>query len=118
MVYFAPRFKDCILQYHVNELDDSQFWRDVRNMEIPASSKQKINLFSEAGKIFREQDELFAEVSWLQVMVGQSIMPKDYHPFANSLPDVELIDGMHRLKSAPLSPMPTHDEFLAQVCRR
>jgi tryptophan 7-halogenase len=110
-----------ILHYHLNERNDSQFWRDLRNMEVPASLKHKMELFRESGKIFREQDELFHEISWLQVMVGQGITPRDYHPLANTIPDAELIEmlkNMQKLKRTPVAQMPSHDTFIAQVCGR
>lgn len=110
-----------ILHYHVNERTDSQFWRDLRNMEIPESLAHKINLFRATGKIFREQDDLFLESSWLQVMLGQGIVPRDYHPLANGLSGTELTEmlrNMKRIKNSPLEHIPSHDEFLRQVCAK
>lgn len=110
-----------ILHYHLNERTDGQFWRDLRNMNIPSSLAHKIKLFQETGKIFREQDDLFLESSWLQVMLGQGIVPQDYHPLANGLSEPDLIDmlgNMKKIKQSPLHHLPNHDEFLAQVCKR
>lgn len=110
-----------ILHYKVNERTDSQFWRDLRNMEIPESLSHKINLFKYTGKIFREQDDLFLESSWLQVMLGQGIMPRDYHPLANGLsaPELtEMLANMKKIKQSPLEHIPSHDDFLKQVCGR
>ncbi|GGY61175.1 tryptophan halogenase [Cellvibrio zantedeschiae] len=110
-----------ILHYHVNERTDSQFWRDLRNMEIPESLTHKINLFRATGKIFREQDDLFLESSWLQVMLGQGIVPRDYHALADNLsePDLmSLLANMKKIKQSPLEQIPSHDEFLRQVCAR
>ena len=45
-------------------------------MEIPDSLTQKIELFRETGRVFRRNEELFAENSWVQVMMGQGIMPQ------------------------------------------
>jgi tryptophan halogenase len=105
-----------ILHYHVNERDDSGFWRDLRQMEIPSSLQHKIDLFSQTGKLFREQNDLFLESSWLQVMLGQGIEPKDYHPLANNMDKKRLfamLSQMEQLKQEPLSKLPTHDQFLA-----
>lgn len=109
-----------ILHYHVNERTDSRFWRDLRAMEIPESLAHKINLFRTTGKIFREQDDLFLESSWLQVMLGQGILPGDYHPLANGVSETDLMDmlgNMRKIKQSPLSHLPSHDEFLMQVCK-
>ncbi len=108
-----------ILHYHLNERN-SQFWSDLRNMNIPESLKHKIELFRATGKVFREREDLFLESSWLQVMLGQGIEPSDYHPLANNVSETELIEmlfNMKKIKQAPLSHMPSHDEFLRQVCR-
>jgi len=110
-----------ILHYHVNERTDSQFWGDLRSMEIPESLKHKINLFKSTGKIFREQDDLFLESSWLQVMLGQGITPRDYHALANGPSNADLNDllaNMKKIKNSPLQHIPNHDEFLKQVCSR
>jgi len=107
-----------ILHYHLNERDDSHFWRNVRNMEIPASLSAKIELFKASGGIFREQDDLFVESSWLQVMLGQGIVPRDYHPMANNISESalkEMLENMKKIKRSPLAKMPSHDEFLRQV---
>ncbi len=104
-----------ILHYHVNERDDSQFWRNMRDMEIPDSLQHKIDLFAKTGKLFREQNDLFLESSWLQVMLGQGIEPQDYHPIANHLPEKNLksmLSSIAKIKREPLSALPSHDAFL------
>jgi len=109
-----------ILHYHVNERNDSQFWRDVREMEIPDSLAHKIQIFADNGQLFREQNDLFAESSWLQVMLGQGITPKDYHPIANNIPEKQLLDMLEKVKEIkknPLSQLPSHDEFITNMCR-
>lgn len=109
-----------ILHYYLHERDDSGFWRDVGSMEIPESLARKIQLFKENGLIFRENDDLFWEPSWLQVMLGQGLMPQDYHPIANSLSVKQLKADLEKnvaSKRQMVPNMPTHDEFLKRVCR-
>ncbi len=109
-----------ILHYTVNERQDSQFWRNMRDMEIPESLRHKMTLFQNTGQIFREQNDLFLESSWLQVMLGQGIDPKDYHPLANSIEPQKLVgmlNNIARIKGQPVSQLPTHDEFLTQYCK-
>jgi tryptophan 7-halogenase len=107
-----------ILHYHVNQRGDSQFWRDMQQLEIPPSLRTKMQIFAENGSLFRDQNDLFLESSWLQVMLGQGIVPKDYHPIANNFPAQQLKDmlaGIRAIKQEPLSKLPTHDEFLAKL---
>ncbi len=108
-----------ILHYHVNERNDSAFWQDLRSMKIPESLAKKINLFSQTGNIFREQEDLFLESSWLQVMIGQGIVPQDYHPLANTISEIqlkEMLDSMKKIKQNPLEKIPSHDEYLMRIC--
>ncbi|BDX06848.1 tryptophan halogenase family protein [Planctobacterium marinum] len=110
-----------ILHYIANERDDSQFWRDMRTMPIPDSLRHKIELFKEDGRLFRENNDLFLEPSWLQVMMGQGIQPSDYHPMANNMSPEKLqmmLQTLKKIKEEPLQQLPSHDQFLKQFCGR
>lgn len=110
-----------ILHYHVNERTDSHFWRDLRNMEVPDSLRHKIELFRATGRLFREQNDLFLESSWLQVLLGQGIKPQDYHPIVNNLSEAKLfamLRNIQAIKNEPLAKLPSHDDFLQSFCRQ
>jgi len=110
-----------ILHYHVQQRTDSDFWQYLRNMDIPATLQHKIQLFKESGRLFRDQNDLFLDASWLQVMVGQGIEPQDYHPIANNLSEAQLMDMLTRLKAIkhePIPKLPSHDEFINKLCNR
>ncbi|RYD61358.1 MAG: tryptophan 7-halogenase, partial [Sphingomonadales bacterium] len=87
-----------ILHYKATDRRDSGFWRQCAAMEVPESLTQKIELFRETGRVFRRNEELFAENSWVQVMMGQGIMPQSWHPIAEKLRDDELARLMTTLK--------------------
>jgi tryptophan halogenase len=109
-----------ILHYHVTERTDSAFWRDMQAMDIPDSLKNKIALFKQDGRLFREQNDLFLESSWLQVMLGQGLVPNDYHPVANSMSDEKILDMLGKIKNIkndPISKLPSHDEFIEKYCK-
>jgi len=90
-IHEFERVRDfIILHYHVNERDDSQFWIDRRNMPVPDSLQNKINLFRSSGRINEDAEDLFKGVAWLQVMLGQGIVPERYHPMADMLTDDQL----------------------------
>ena len=108
-----------ILHYFANERNDSQFWIDMRNLDVPDSLKRKIDIYHATGNIFREQDDLFVDSSWLQVMLGQGIEPKNYHPIANQLSDEQLktmLKDIQKIKRDVVLHMPTHDDFLSGIC--
>ncbi len=106
-----------ILHYYANERDDTAFWRDLQSMKIPERLSNKIKLFKETGSIFSDHLDIFHDSSWLQVMLGQGIMPKDYHPSANVPSEEQLRTMLSQIAAAkrqPLNQLLTHDEFLRQ----
>ena len=110
-----------ILHYHVNNRTDSQFWIDSREMSIPASLQHRIDLFRETGRVFRVPNELFAENSWIQVMLGQGIMPVSHHQTADLMGDEELKHFLGNIKSKidrTVVQLPTHQAYVQRYCGR
>ena len=114
------RVRDFIvLHYKATERDDTPFWRYCRTMEVPPTLQHKIDLYRSNGRFFREDNELFGELSWVQVMEGQRIRASGYHPFADLRPIDEVrafLADTQRVISACVEAMPTHAEFIAQHC--
>lgn len=113
------RIRDfIILHYKLNARDDSAFWRRCAEMDVPAALTEKIALFRTTGKIFRDFDDLFTEVAWLQVMIGQGVMPQDYHAVADKLSEQQIRDFMGSLKTlvdGTVKGLPTHEQFLSDL---
>lgn len=108
-----------IMHYCVTERRDSEFWRYCATMDIPGSVQQKIDLFRETARVFRKNEELFAENSWLQCMMGQGIMPKAYHPIADKMSDKELEYFLGQIKdniARSVSKLPRHSDYVRQYC--
>jgi len=108
-----------VLHYKANERSDAPFWVRCREMPIPDSLAQKIELFRSGGRIFREHEELFTEVSWLQVLHGQNLVPKGYNPLVDIYPESEIaafLDGIRGVIGKCVDVMPTHREFIAKHC--
>lgn len=104
-----------ILHYAATERDDSPFWNYCRTMDIPDSLKRKMNLFQEAGRVFRYDDELFSKPSWVAVCIGQNILPKAVDPIVSSLPAEQVNHSLNSMRAAmnkTAQNMPTHEEFL------
>lgn len=107
-----------ILHYKATLRDDSPYWRYLQAMEIPDSLRRKIDLFRDRGRIFRYQDELFTEDSWLAVMLGQRHIPNGYDPVVDSIPfrDVEgLVDRLGSIVSKTANAMPLHTTYISKV---
>jgi len=108
-----------ILHYKATDRRDSAFWRQCAAMEVPESLAQKIALFRETGRVFRRNEELFAENSWVQVMMGQGIEPVAYHPIAAKLRDEELAKFLLTLRdnvTRTVAGLPAHAAYVAQYC--
>jgi tryptophan halogenase len=108
-----------ILHYKASERDDTPFWRQCRDMEIPDSLAQKIELFREAAHIFRAPEDLFSEVAWFQVLVGQGVIPERHHPMADSVEESDLksyMETWEKLLLREVAQMPRHEEFIANRC--
>ena len=108
-----------ILHYKATDRRDSEFWRYCADMPIPDSLTQKIELFRETGRVFRRNEELFAENSWVQVMMGQGIMPKAYHPIATKLRDDELAKLLSTIRAnvaQTVAGLPDHEAYVARYC--
>ncbi len=114
------RIRDfLILHYKATVRDDSEFWNYCRTMSIPDTLQRKIDLFRSNGRVFRELQELFAEPSWLQVMIGQRIMPQGYHPFADlrTEDDVEAyVRDVANVIAKCVNVMPTQAAYIAEHC--
>ncbi len=108
-----------IAHYHVTQRSDNVYWNECREMAIPDTLAHKLQLFDAGGKIFRDNNELFSEPSWVAVLVGQGIVPKEYHPFVDNMSDKELRDLMVKVKSSIsqlVKAQPAHHEYIAKIC--
>ncbi|MEA3265269.1 MAG: tryptophan halogenase family protein [Pseudomonadota bacterium] len=108
-----------ILHYKVTERRDSPFWRHCAALPMPDSLAQKIELFRETGRVFRKNEELFVENSWVQVMMGQGIMPESYHPIATKLRADELDKFLAMLRDSvakTVAGLPDHQTYIARYC--
>jgi tryptophan halogenase len=114
------RIRDfLILHYCATEREDSELWRYCRNMSIPDSLREYIGLFADAGRFYRNGTELFAVTSWVQVMLGQGITPRGYHPAVDWVSDDDLksfVEGTEKVIAKCVSVMPKHEDFIARHC--
>lgn len=73
------RIRDfLILHYQANSRDDSEFWRHCREMKLPASLEEKIEIFLHTARVVSYRKGLFMPASWLAVYLGQGVRPFSY----------------------------------------
>ncbi|MEL0253165.1 MAG: tryptophan 7-halogenase, partial [Novosphingobium sp.] len=118
------RIRDfVILHYVANGRHGEPFWDGLRSMvgagEVPAGLAQRLAVFRASGRIIREHDELFDVPGWVQVMIGQGIMPERWHPMADQVSPESLsafLDTVRGAYAKDVARMPSHAEYVAHVC--
>lgn len=108
-----------VLHYKAAGRQDTPFWQRCQALEMPPTLQEKLALFRNAGRLHREQAELFTEVSWLQVLVGQGVLPQTYHPVVDLHTDAEirhLLAGTRKVLQDMAADVPDHSAFIANHC--
>ncbi|MDJ0921330.1 MAG: tryptophan 7-halogenase [Henriciella sp.] len=109
-----------ILHYHQTQRDDSEFWRYCANMDVPDSLTAKMELFENTGLLYRNPEDLFRESSWVQVMLGQGLHPKQYHAMADRISSDQLARFMSDVQTIigrATDPLPSHQDFIETQCK-
>lgn len=104
-----------VLHYKANRRLGEPFWNECRAMAIPDTLAEKIALFEEAAIIVRDDNELFTEEGWGQVMIGQGLQPRSFSPLTEAIPTDELAAYLAKLAQAyrdAAGALPTHAEFV------
>ena len=107
-----------ILHYHQTNREDTPFWSHVKNMHIPENLREKMASFSESGHLYRVDDELFTEVGWLQVMLGQGIRPRQYNALADTLSADEVgeyLKNLHTILKGTVAKLQPYPEFMKAI---
>lgn len=108
-----------ILHYKATERDDTEFWRYCRDMDIPAELERRMELFRHRGHVSFSEYDVFAEHSWLSVLIGQGIMPEHYDPRTDSADEAsarQLLADIRNTIKTTAEGMPSHLEALADYC--
>jgi tryptophan halogenase len=112
------RIRDFIIfHYHANQREGDAFWDELRAMQVPELLQHKMDLFRSSGRVTASFDELFDARAWIQVMIGQNLMPESWNPIADQLPEPrlkEFLDGLERTHVEEVSSMPEHGAFVAK----
>lgn len=118
------RIRDfVILHYVANGRQGEPFWDSLRQMEadgqLPEALRDRLAMFRASGRIVREHDELFDVPGWVQVMIGQGVMPQRWHPLADQVSPDSLkafLDTVCAAYQKDVARMPSHAEYVAHVC--
>ncbi|MFC7292933.1 tryptophan halogenase family protein [Hirschia litorea] len=112
------RIRDfLILHYYATEREDSSFWKHMKNLKIPHSLSEKIELFRERGYVESYKYGLFLEPSWVAVYYGQGIIPCNYDSRVDLFPSHEIETNLNKLRrhiEIAANNMMSHDRWLKQ----
>lgn len=107
-----------ILHYKATRRSDSDFWRYCAGMQVPDSLAHKMALFEETGNVYNPTEDLFSDIAWQQVLIGQGVVPRDYHPLATTLDSSQLeklATNLRNLIGSAVATLPSHEEWLQRV---
>jgi len=108
-----------ILHYFINGRS-GPLWEACRAMSVPDSLHRKLEVFRSRGRVVQLPDELFAEASWIAVLLGQGVMPHGYEPMADARDPADVARRMAGMKNhiaKVVAQMPTHAAFISEHCR-
>ena len=108
-----------ILHYRLTNRPEP-FWQRMREMDLPASLEERIALFVESAHAFQASDELFRVDSWVQVMLGQRLEPRQHHAMGRMIEKDRLagvLTSMRRQIDQAVKALPTHSDYISQRMR-
>jgi tryptophan halogenase len=118
----AERIRDFIvLHYAANKRVGDPFWDQCRQMALPESLTQRIELFRNGARVFKPQDDVFSENSWVQVMMGQGITPAGYHNIADAMTQDQLTQFLSEIQvtvKSTVDALPQHGDFVRELVSR
>ena len=94
---------------------------DSRATSSGPTGQHRIDLFRETARVFRKDNELFLENSWIQVMLGQGIVPDQHHHIANLMDDRELNGFLEEIRTRverTVAQLPPHMDYVRRYCDR
>ena len=108
-----------VLHYKLTRRGDSEFWKSRQAMEIPDTLAERIALFEKNGHAYHGKEELFLTDSWVQVMMGQGLMPQGRHAVGYMFPPDKLRMALKRQREqidGILQKLPSHEAFIQSYC--
>jgi tryptophan halogenase len=88
-------------------------------VSIGFNLQQVIDLFAGSGRYYRNGEEFFSTSSWVQVLLGQGIVPQREHPMLAAIPEPQIRQFVGRVAQVLdncVAAMPPHDQFIARTC--
>jgi tryptophan halogenase len=107
-----------VLHYTANERYGEPFWDHCRNMALPETLSHRIDMFRATGRVFQAQDDIFTENSWVQVLLGQGVVPQTYHNIVEAMKPAELASFLSSIRgqaAETVQGLPMHADYIKRL---
>lgn len=103
-----------ILHYAANRREDGELWRHTANMALPESLTWRMEHFQARGRVVSPGHEIFQEVNWISVLMGQGVEPRSYDPLAamRRTSGAQMLGQTRQVLESAASKMTDHRAFI------
>ncbi len=112
--------RDFIIAHYRLVDEGAPLWRYCRSMALPESLQERLEIFASTGRLFTQASDLFKEGSWIQVLIGQGLIPEQYDPAVDINSPEEILahlDAVEQVVSKCVRTMPYHGDYIENTCR-
>ncbi len=110
------RVRDFLILHYALNGRPGPFWQACRDMALPPTLSQKLDLWRARGAFVRYRWEMFSPASWLAIYAGFEALPDRIDPAVAAIDPGQLarsLEAMRRSLRDTVADTPTHEEFLA-----
>lgn len=86
-----------LAHYYLNKRYGEPFWDAQRSIQLPESLRYRLELFQQRGMIAVYEEDVFHGADWAGLFIGHGVVPKNYNPLVDQIPDTELIVKFQQL---------------------
>lgn len=107
-----------LAHYRLNRRFNDRFWNRARDAQVPETLERKLRMFKRRGIVPLYDDESFHEWNWAELFIGHGLMPDEYDPRVDMVPDEEHVAKVQsRMRSVAeyVRAMPSVDEVLSSA---
>jgi tryptophan halogenase len=103
-----------VLHYCRTQRSDTPFWQSCRELKIPDSLLERIEMYQATGRIRSQRRDLFTDLSWFFVLDGMRVAPQAIDPLVDGplfAQVKDLLSGMRSEVARDLRQAPMHDSY-------
>jgi tryptophan halogenase len=120
MAALYDEVRDFIVLHYILTEREEPFWRDARNVPLPDTLRESLEVYDETGRIEGPRLQLFPEVSYFHILSGNGRLPRRPIVEADLAQPGEiwpLLDQIRASNREFAAQMPTHAAYLAELHR-